>query len=109
MMKFLRKILRSFLFKDTWVKLSVNTYHNILQRGQFRFDNFRMDFYDTETGRRYVMRPVGNPLPHIVDELVKITGDLKSATNVYAKFTQACANVSKHKEVAFKAKVLKDT
>jgi hypothetical protein len=66
-----------------------------------------MDFFDSKTKTRYILRPVWNPVPYIIDELVEITWSMKSAVDLYAKFTKASANITKKWHNAFKVKVFK--
>lgn len=69
------------------------------------YDNAWIEFRDPETKRRYMLRPIGMPLPLIVDELNKITGNLEQAMDIYRKFSQAAANVTRNKNATYKVKV----
>ncbi len=64
-----------------------------------------MEFFDSKAKTRYVLRPVGNPVPYIIDELVEMTWSMQKAVDLYATFTKASVNITKKWHSAFKVKV----
>jgi len=109
MKNFLKKILLKLLLKASSKdsKIPVTTHYKLLQRGQFKLDTYRLELYDSDTNTRYVLRPTWNPVPFIVDELVKITWNMRDAIDIYSKFTKASAEVTKSGKSVFRAKVFK--
>lgn len=87
-----------------WDKLPAVARFRSKKKGMMTYDEFSIDFDDNGVHRAYILRPVGMPLPLIVDELRKITGSLETAMDIYRKFGQAASNC---KTPAFKVKIKK--
>lgn len=107
MRTFLINLLIRLIPESSKLHYPVRTHHKKIKRWQFTFDTYWLEFYDKEHKQRYLLRPTGNPVPYIVDELTEMTGSMKSAIDIYSKFTMASANVTKKWHNAFKVKVFK--
>jgi hypothetical protein len=104
LMKLISRI-KTYFKPIVQAKLYARSQFHIKKQGMLTYDNMRIEFRDNETKRRYMLRPIGMPLPLIVDELKRITGNLESAMDIYRKFCQAAANVTQHKNATYKIKV----
>ena len=74
LMNIISRIKNYFRPIEHW-KLYARSNFIIKKQGMLTYDNAWIEFRDPETKRRYMLRPIGMPLPLIVDELNKITGN----------------------------------
>ena len=74
-----------------YIKVQPNVKYDVIDRNLLKSYSFRMNFW--YENKFYKIRPKGNPLPLIVEELQEMLGDFEKARDTMDNFFRACANL----------------